>query len=154
MLARCLKSLKAQTCPPSEIIVVWQGHDSATRDLVEQVRHEMPCLLRVLHEPEIGVVAAENAALEAADGEILLLIDDDANAPRDWVARHLSHYLDSSIGAVGGFAVNFNPDGTQFPECGVEPLGKLTWYGRVIGNMYDPAPEWRLARGLPRGATG
>jgi glycosyltransferase involved in cell wall biosynthesis len=89
------------------------------------------------------VVGAENAALDCATGEIVLLIDDDAIAPPDWVARHLAHYADSTVGAVGGSADNNDGRGNRFPTRAAEPIGAITWYGRIIGNMHDQPAEWR-----------
>jgi GT2 family glycosyltransferase len=142
-LASCLRSLAAQTVPPDEVLVVWQGADEPTRDAALALRDAMPCDLRVLHSSEAGVVPSENLALDAAHGDLILLIDDDAVAPPAWVERHLQHYADPSVGAVGGPADNFNPDGSPFPRRAVEPVGRLTWYGKLQGNMYDHAPEWR-----------
>jgi GT2 family glycosyltransferase len=147
-LARCLRSLAAQTAPPDEVLVVWQGDDAPTRDAALALAGRTPYRLRVLHSPEAGVAPAENLALDAAVGDLILLIDDDAAAPPDWVARHRAHYDDPAVGAVGGPADNFNPDGSPFPRRAVEPVGRLTWYGRELGNMYDQAPEWR--RRAPR----
>lgn len=143
MLTRCLEALGHQRHPPTEVLVVWQGEDVATRDAVEAVAKRLPVPVRALHSPEKGVVAAENVALAAASGEVVLLIDDDAIAPPDWVERHLAHYRDASVGAVGGPAVNHTPEGTPFPEHAVEPVGQLTWYGRLRGNMYDHPASWR-----------
>ncbi len=143
-LAAALRSLSNQQTLPDEVIVVWQGDDTGTRDVAEGFLVTFPCRLLVLHNPETGVVPAENLALEYASGEVVLLMDDDVIAPSDWVARHLAHYTDPSVGAVGGSAINIRPDGTRLPERAAEPVGKLTWYGRSRGNMYDHIPEWRL----------
>jgi GT2 family glycosyltransferase len=142
-LERCLRSLAAQRERPDEVLVVWQGDDEPTRAAAEHLRPALPFPLRVLHCPEAGVVPAENRALEAATGQLILLLDDDAVAPPDWVARHRAHYDDPTVGAVGGPADNFHPDGTPFPRRTAEPLGRITWFGRVVGNLYDHAPEWR-----------
>ena len=86
---------------------------------------------------------AENLALEASIGEVVLLIDDDAIAPPDWIARHLAHYADPTVGAVGGPAINHDPDGLPFPRRAVEPTGRLAWFGKAYGNMYDHVDAWR-----------
>src|SRR4051812_44978908 len=91
-LHRCLASLIAQKTPPDEVIVVWQGDDVATKEGAEGLIDSAPFRLRVLHSQERGVVPAENTALDASIGEIILLIDDDAVAPPDWVERHVAHY--------------------------------------------------------------
>lgn len=141
-LRACLEALAHQTRPPDEVLVVWQGDDVATRDAAEAVRSVLPAL-RVLHAPRAGIVTAENLALDAARGELILLVDDDAVPPPDWLARHAAHYADPRVGAVGGPARNHRPDGTPQPERAVEPLGRLTWSGRVVGNMYNHPPAWR-----------
>jgi glycosyltransferase involved in cell wall biosynthesis len=142
-LERCLDSLACQSCAPDEVLVVWQGDDFPTRDIALAKAAALPISVRVLHSPENGVVPAENLALDASTGEIILLIDDDAVAPTAWVERHISHYQDATVGAVGGPADDFNPDGSPFPKRAIEPIGRLTWYGKSIGNMYDHVAEWR-----------
>jgi GT2 family glycosyltransferase len=143
LLEPCLRALARQTEAPGEIIVIWQGDDTPTRDKAEELGRALELPLRVVHEAQPGVVPAENAALEQATGEIILLIDDDAVAPPDWVARHLAHYDDSTVGAVGGPADNHDGQGNRFPTRAAEPVGMITWYGRIIGNMHDQPAEWR-----------
>jgi glycosyltransferase involved in cell wall biosynthesis len=141
-LIQCLSSISTQTVAPKETIVVWQGDDYRTRDAAEEMQRVIPGRFLLLHSPDVGIVAAENVALAAATGDVVLLIDDDAIAPEDWMAKHLRHYSDSSVGAVGGTAHNFEPSGAPFPKRSVEPIGKLAWYGRAIGNTYDHIAPW------------
>lgn len=141
-LARCLQSLGLQTLLPNEVIVVWQADDAVTRELVEQMRHSLPYLLKLIHCSEAGVVPAENKALDAATGEIILLCDDDVVTPASWIASHLSFYSDFTVGAVGGSANNYDRHGVSFPKRKIQPIGKLTWYGKSYGNMYDQEEEW------------
>ena len=142
-LTAVLLSLAGQVAPPDEVLVVWQGDDTPTRDAAERLHDRLPGALRILHCDERGVVPAENTALAAARGRIILLIDDDAIAPPDWLERHRTHYLDPTVGAVGGPADNFHPDGTPFPRRAVEPVGRVTAAGRILGNMYDQPIAWR-----------
>jgi glycosyltransferase involved in cell wall biosynthesis len=141
-LALCLQSLAVQTLLPSEVIVVWQADDTITRDSVEKLRHTLPYPLKVLHCLEAGVINAENMALDAAIGDIILLCDDDVVTPPEWIFKHLSFYADPTIGAVGGSANNHYPDGSPFPKRQIQPIGQLTWYGKSYGNMYDQVEEW------------
>lgn len=141
-LTRCLQSLTNQTQLPNEVIVVWQANDIATRDSVEQLQPTLPYSLKLLHCMEAGVVTAENTALAAAQGEIILLCDDDVVTPTGWISRHLSFYSDPIIGAVGGSANNHCSDGSAFPKRKIKPIGQLTWYGKSYGNMYDHVEEW------------
>jgi GT2 family glycosyltransferase len=141
-LMQCLDSLAAQRQLPDEVIVVWQDDDTVTRDAALSRVATFPTSLEVLHSPPRNIVLAENAALAAARGQIILLIDDDARASADWLEKHLMHYADPKVGAVGGPADNFF-EGKRLPIRDREPVGKLTWYGRMIGNMYDHPPSWR-----------
>src|SRR3954449_4657293 len=84
LLEPCLRALARQTVAPGEVIVAWQADDTPTRDKAEELARELPLTIRVVHAPEAGVVAAENAALDRAAGDVVLLIDDDAIAPPDW----------------------------------------------------------------------
>ena len=142
-LTVCLKGLASQDRMPDEVIVVWQEDDTVTRDAAEAMRAAIPFPFRILHSPERGVVAAENTALDASTGKIILLIDDDAIPPPGWLRRHLSFYADPTIGAVGGPADDFFEDGRPLPRRNREPVGRLTWYGLPVGNMYDQDLSWR-----------
>jgi len=143
MLERCLRSLAAQTRKPEEVIVVWQGDDTATRDMARRFEGHPEFELKVIHLETPGIVPAENLALRAASGDMIALIDDDAVAPVDWVARHLAHYEDPTVGAVGGPANNYLPDGTPFPKRAIDEIGILRWFGKCEGNMYDHPDEWK-----------
>jgi len=142
-LSCCLSALAGQTVSPRQVIVVWQADDDPTRRVAEAWKERFGGRLEIVHSRARGVVPAENRALTAASGDIVLLIDDDARAPSDWVERHANHYADPTVGAVGGPADNFEPDGTPFPKRAQTPMGKLTWFGKMYGNMYDQPAEWR-----------
>ncbi len=128
---------------PDEVVVAWQGNDTGTAAAALQMRARLPFHLRLVHSSITGIVPAENAALDAASGDIVLLIDDDAIGPPQWVASHVFHYSDPKVGAVGGPYDNYRTDGTAFPKRAREPIGRITWYGRLLGNMYDHPPEWQ-----------
>lgn len=142
-LAACLASLDRQTVLPDEVFVVWQADDEATRDAARSVAETAAYRLTVLHCPEHGVVPAENTALDRATGEVIALIDDDAVAPAGWLDRHLRFYADPAVGAVGGPADNYYPDGKKFDPVDREPVGRLTWFGKPHGNMHTQPVDWR-----------
>jgi GT2 family glycosyltransferase len=146
LLERCLKSLASQLVRPNEVIVVWQGDDFETKHNVEQFAQTAPFPLRAVHQADPAIVPAENAGLESATGDIILLIDDDAIAQPDWVGRHLAHYQDPNVGAVGGPYQNFKSDGSPVETKGMRRVAELTWYGHFHGNMSEHPPEWKTRR--------
>lgn len=82
-----------------------------------------------------GVVAALNAGLEAAQGDIIAITDDDAAPHTDWLERIEAHYLsDSRVGGVGGRDWVYH--GTELEDGARQVVGKVQWFGRVIGDHH------------------
>ena len=145
-LARCLRALGSQDLVPGEVLVIWQAADEATRQAVEELSKGFPFPLRAIHSPQAGIVPAENAGLAQATGDVVLLTDDDAIPPPDWVAKHLKHYVDPSVGAVGSPIRNFDSDTAPRPFRTAARIGVITWYGKFIGNMFDHPEGWSTRR--------
>ena len=138
-LLRCLAGILRQTIVPDEVIVIWQQDDLATRDAAIGLSPKFKGRLKLIHCSIAGIVPAENLGLENAEGEVVLFIDDDAVPPSDWLAKHLRHYNDRTVGAVGGPAINHYQSGEPFALQIVQKVGRLTWYGKFIGNLNDSA---------------
>lgn len=140
-LIRCLQGLKRQTRLPDDVIVVAREDDGETREALRDFDPEMlPLRLILVDKP--GVVHARNAGCDACRTAVLCMIDDDAVPRPEWVERVLAHFVeDARLGGVGGRDHCF--DGTAFDEGRAEPVGKLQWFGRRIGNHH-------LGFGAPR----
>jgi hypothetical protein len=134
---------------PDEVLVIWQGADFATERTVTEWKEHLSYPLRAVHAPAPGIVPAENRGLAEASGNIIFLIDDDATAPPRWIENHLRHYDDACVGAVGGPICNFSPDGERAPERDSTPVGRLTWYGKFIGNGFDQLSSWQERAPIP-----
>lgn len=81
-LPACLHSLRAQTRPPDEIVVV----NNASTDETRAVASAIPGV-RVVDEPIKGLVVAREAGRCAAKGQILAFTDADCRAPLQWMER-------------------------------------------------------------------
>lgn len=145
LLERVVRSLCVQTLLPTEIIVCWQNNDLESCQMLKQLQAEpLPCPLVVVHLPENGIVPAENAALQASSGELILLIDDDAIAPVDWIHRIVRFYASHpNCGAFGGPADCWTATGERLPINPKKPVAGLSWIGRLTTNLHDQPPEWR-----------
>jgi cellulose synthase/poly-beta-1,6-N-acetylglucosamine synthase-like glycosyltransferase len=140
-LARCLDALKKQKHPANEVLVVVRDTDTETWTFVQTLNPEfLP--LRTATVSVSGVVAAMNAGLDAACGNIIAFTDDDAAPHTDWLERIEAHFLsDSNIGGVGGRDWVYH--GTQLEEGERKVVGQVLWFGRVIGEHHLGVGEAR-----------
>jgi glycosyltransferase involved in cell wall biosynthesis len=81
-LAACLHSLLAQTRPPDEIIVVNNASTDATAAVARRISG-----VRVIDEPDKGLVVARETGRRHATGELLAFVDADCRPPLRWLER-------------------------------------------------------------------
>ena len=140
-LERCLDALKKQKVPTYEVLVVVRDTDTETWTFFQTFNPEL-LPMRTVTVNVSGVVAAMNVGMDAASGDIIAFTDDDAAPHTDWLERIENHFLsDSNIGGVGGRDWVYH--GTRLEEGEREVVGKVQWFGRVIG-------EHHLGVGEPR----
>ncbi|MBD2189662.1 glycosyltransferase family 2 protein [Pseudanabaena mucicola] len=140
-LARCLAALKAQSRSVDEIWLIVRDTDQKTWQFLETFdRENLP--LHTAPVTETGVIAAMNIGLESATGDIVAFTDDDAAPHSDWLERIEAYFQsDPSIAGVGGRDWEYH-DTTL--EDGAKPVvGKLQWFGRLIGNHHIGFGEGR-----------
>jgi GT2 family glycosyltransferase len=137
-LARCLRALAGQSLIPTEVIVITRDEDPASRDAARAVAFPEATQLRVLEIPVGGVVAAMQAGLDDATGEIIALTDDDAEPRSDWLARLVSAIMaDPSVAGAGG------RDWQPHERGDSAIVGRVQWFGRVIGRHHLGAGQAR-----------
>jgi GT2 family glycosyltransferase len=96
--------------------------------------------LKVLTVSRPGQVAALNAAIAVAVGDIVAFTDDDAAPRPDWLARIEGHFRDDpAVGGVGG-RDEVQPRKSNERK---QVVGRMQWFGRLIGNHH-------LGEGPPR----
>jgi len=140
-LARCLAALRQQQRPANEVLVTVRDCDAATWNFLDKFSsHGLPLRLLKLDQP--GQVFALNSGLIAAKGDIICITDDDAAPHIDWLERIEVHFQsNSSVGAVGGRDWVHQDQTVDRTEARV--VGKLQWFGRVIGNHHRGTGEAR-----------
>jgi glycosyltransferase involved in cell wall biosynthesis len=82
LLPACLYSVKAQTRPADDILVI----NNASTDQTAAVARAVPGV-RVVDEPRKGLVVARETARRAADTDLLAFLDADCRAPITWIER-------------------------------------------------------------------
>ncbi len=114
--------------------MVVRDTDIETWQFLDQFQsHNLP--LHTVKVTQPGVVAALNAGLAAVKGDIVSITDDDAAPHPDWLEKITAHFhSDSCIGGVGGRDWIYQSNKLENRSCQV--VGKLQWFGRVIGNHH------------------
>ena len=140
-LYRCLEALKNQTCQATEIIVTVRDIDVETWEFLKTYeRGLLP--LKTVTVSVTGVIAAMNAAVAVARGEIIAFTDDDAAPHPDWLQKINAHFMaDEKVAGVGG--KDFMYENGQLVTGKEEIVGKIQWFGRTIGNHHVGIGEAR-----------
>ncbi len=128
-LVAAIESVQSQTLRPLEIVLV-VDHD---RGLAQRARERWADLSVVENASDRGVSNARNTGIEAAKGEVVAFLDDDAVAEPKWLENMLLAYAEDSVIGVGG---------------SIEPLwngGRPAWFpdefGWVVGCTYTGLPD-------------
>lgn len=137
----CIESLKNQTMPPKEIIIVLDP----SRELVNYYSKRLDSSVELVVSDAFGLSAARNAGIKKCISEFIAFIDDDAVADRNWLKNLVRNFDDSTIIGVGGRIIPIwpekNPD--WFPE-------ELYW---VVGCSYKGLPNRRAPIRNPIGCN-
>jgi glycosyltransferase involved in cell wall biosynthesis len=129
-LRRSIRSVAAQTFPAAEIVVVID-HNQALQEQIAS--EELPCRV-VANDRASGLAGARSTGIDAATGEAVAFIDDDAMADPAWLASLVPHFATADVLGVGGAIRPLWPDGLRpawFPA-------EFDW---VVGCSYQGMPE-------------
>ncbi|MGP6159421.1 MAG: glycosyltransferase family 2 protein [Vulcanimicrobiaceae bacterium] len=108
-LEPALDSLAAQDgAPEFEVVVADNGSSDATAALVDERARTSPFRLHRVFIPEPNRSAARNAGVAAAEGPIVLFVDDDVWLPPNFLAAHARAHARTGIFpvAVSGPIIN------------------------------------------------
>ena len=117
MLDECLEALSGQTYCDFEVIVLPDGELDLSKD------YGYP--ISVIPTGKVRPAEKRNIGIDAAKGEIVAFIDDDAYPDSRWLENAVKYFGEPTIGALGGPGVT--PPGDGFwAKCG----------GRVYENIF------------------
>src|SRR5262249_6428890 len=112
-----LYSLRAQTRPPDEILVI----NNASTDDTGAVARAVPGVT-VMDEPKKGLVIARETARRVAHGDIVAYVDADCRAPILWLGR-LERRFQRPVATVA--------------VTGPYRFYDWDWFGRTLIRLYD-----------------
>jgi GT2 family glycosyltransferase len=136
-IRRAVRSLAVQSRPPDEVIAVARDTDIPTHEAIAALQAEgQPFKLRRVLVSEPGFLPPVRAGLPAATGDIVAVMDDDAEAAEGWAARLIGHYADAAVGSVGGRCINTNDETGPWPVPDTDRVGYVNRIGQFVGRMY------------------
>lgn len=134
----CLNKLSIQETKPFEILVILRREDLEGIEVAKSFAENLK-ELKIVFTEKPGVVNAENVGLATAVGDIVAFIDDDGYAEKDWLTKISSFYAANPYaGGYGGSDIIKTEPWTYY-DYSVDIVGKVTWYGKVIGNHHRKA---------------
>lgn len=100
-----------------EVLVVSDGSDDGTDEIVKAVGHPRVRLIR--QETRKGKTSALNKAIKAARGEIIVFSDANSLYREDALQHLVNNFADPEVGYVTGRMCYLNPDGSAIGDsCG------------------------------------
>ncbi|WP_328766887.1 glycosyltransferase family 2 protein [Streptomyces sp. NBC_00286] len=128
-LQAAITSVQSQRRPADDIVLVVDHCPG----LYRLARRWLPGVRVVPNQYQKGLSGARNTGVEAAVGDVVAFLDDDATAHPSWTDRLLTRYGDPDVVGVGGLVVPWwqNSRPAWFPP-------EFDW---VVGCSYRGLPE-------------
>ncbi|HZU14564.1 MAG TPA: glycosyltransferase family 2 protein [Chloroflexota bacterium] len=101
-LGSAIRAVRSQTWDNWELIVVGQGDEPVLcRAVTEAAAGDKR--VRYIHSPRRGLSVARNLGIEASNGEVIAMTDDDCEPDPEWLGTIAGCFTsDNTIGVVGG----------------------------------------------------
>lgn len=132
-----IASLYRQRTPLNEIIVVDNGSDDGTWEVLGSLKRRYPNLVPVRHDARLGKSGSVNFGACFATGELLLVIDDDTMLEWDAADALSSAFVDPDVGvASGNLLISNRGEGPLCEQQSLEYLMTIT-SGRSFLNEID-----------------
>lgn len=117
-IARALDSVLAQTALPAEIIVIDDGSQDRTRDVVSAyVAKEIACDIRLFEQKNLGAGAARNRGLVASTNTLVAFLDADDEWLPEKLARSLAVMKTEAADLVSHDYLRADGDSSVYISC-------------------------------------
>ena len=142
-LEQCVEGLRKQTYPEIEMILIDDGSTDGSERLCERLAGQYSGI-RVYHTKRLGVSAARNRGIEAAEGEYLTFVDVDDH-PMEGMIRYLVDLLEGTGSDVSGCDfvpfTSYPPVITDAEKPGIGECSNSTGQEQLGIGEYSNSPD-------------
>lgn len=98
----CITSVLENLCENHRIIIVDDGSESPTKELLQDFKNKSKAITLIRHDSAFGYTFSANAGLEASQAEFLILLNSDTIVSKNWALKLLQVAQSrEQIGIVG-----------------------------------------------------
>jgi GT2 family glycosyltransferase/pyruvate-formate lyase-activating enzyme len=127
---RCLDSIEAYTSEPYELILVDNGSTDGTPDYLQKYANDHSNVRMIANKKNLGFAAGNNQGMAVANGNYLLLLNNDTVVTKGWLARMLSVFERyPEVGIVGPVS-NYVSGPQQVKEVSYRSLEKMHHFAK------------------------
>lgn len=140
-ICAALTSAANQSPQPDELLLVVDHNEDLLDRARDELEQAMPGLRVVPSTRRKGLSGARNTGVECASADLVVFLDDDAEAADGWLRALTEPYRMSTVMAVGGVAYPRWPEGkarpVTLPARSGDERGELDW---IVGCTYEGQP--------------
>jgi GT2 family glycosyltransferase len=129
-LDRCLRSVLDGERGADEVLVVGRSDDVPARSVIANWAGPSAERVRWVEVDGPGHVAPVRRGLDAATGDVVAFLDDDADPDPGWLAALLRPFEDNRVACAGGRVFTLGSNGIVHSDA-----GRVRLYGKYIGNI-------------------
>ncbi len=139
-ISKCLDSLLEQTYPSYEVLVVDNG---STDGSIELLRGYLPRIRLILNEKNLGFAAGNNVAIREANGEFIVLFNNDAVAHGEWLERLVAGTLTHPQADITSGPIYFYEPSDVISCAGVriDMLTGVGWLLSLYSRHFEPSND-------------
>lgn len=127
----CLDSIWQNTSENYEIIVINNGSQDATKEYLEQI----PRVKTVHNKKNLGFAAAVNQGISIAQGNYIIILNNDCIVSEEWVLRLLQPAVKQDVGIVGVMS-NFAASPQLF-RVSIENIDSIPQIAQQVKTKYN-----------------
>jgi GT2 family glycosyltransferase len=139
-IGECLESIRDQSYPGLEVIVVDNASSDGSPELVERL---FPKARLIRNPSNLGFAEGNNVGIREARGEFIVLVNNDLVLERDAI-KNLVENMSPGVGILGGVVYYYHGHDVWAYGGYLEPLSGVHWHNLQGAKEGEPLPT-RLA---------